>query len=525
MNANIRRLSAVARRGGATRREFLGLALAAGLALPGAGSALAAGPKRGGVFRAGLASGSTTDSLDPATWSNNFMADLGMGVYADTLFEIDPDFNAVPNLVESYDHDGTARVWSLKLKKGVTFHDGRRLTSADVLASIRHHVGEKAKSPMKPVLAVVETMRADGDHEVVFELKYPYADFPYLLTDYHLPILPARDDGRLDWEAGVGTGPYRLETFRPGQRVRGVRNPDYHGTAWFDAVELLVIHDVVARTAALNSGDIHYMDRCDLKTLNLLKRNPQVEVTDIPSLSHYTAPMDCTAAPFSDVNVRLALKYAIDREQILKKVMFGHGRAGNDNPLAPAMKYAIDPKPVHVYDPDRARFHLKKAGLDKLSVEIAASDAPFAGAIDTAQLMREHAKAAGIDIRVNRVPADGYWSNVWMKKPWCFSQWGGRPTADWMLSVAYAPDAPWNESRWKNARFGELLKAARAETDDARRAGMYAEMQQLIHDDGGEIVLAFNNFVSAISRKVGHGRLNVNYDHDGGYMYRRWWFV
>ena len=54
---------------------------------------------------------------------------------------------------------------------------------------------------------------------------------------------------------------------------------------------------------------------------------------------------------------------------------------------------------------------------------------------------------------------------------------------------------------------------------------MYAEMQQLIHDDGGEIVLAFNNFVSAISRKIGHGRLNVNYDHDGGYMYKRWWFV
>ncbi len=205
MNANIRRLSAVARRGGATRREFLGLALAAGLALPGTGSALAVGPKRGGVFRAGLASGSTTDSLDPATWSNNFMADLGMGVYADTLFEIDPDFNAVPNLVESYDHDGTARVWSLKLKKGVAFHDGRKLTSADVLASIRHHVGEKAKSPMKPVLALIEEMRADGEHGVVFELKYPYADFPYLLTDYHLPILPARDDGRLDWQAVMET--------------------------------------------------------------------------------------------------------------------------------------------------------------------------------------------------------------------------------------------------------------------------------------------------------------------------------
>ncbi len=525
MRHSLRNLAGLARSGRFSRRDFLKMATATG-ALPVIGApGLAAQPKRGGLFRAGLGSGSSTDSLDPATWSNNFMADAGLGVYADMLFEIGPDFSARPNLVASYERSGDARTWSMKLKKGIVFHDGRKLTVRDVLASITHHTGEKTKSPVKPVLSIIESMETGGDHEIVFRLKTPNADFPYLLTDYHLPILPARADGSLDWRSGIGTGPYKITGFKPGQRLKAVRNKDYHGSAWFDAVELIVIHDVVARTAALNAGEIHYMDRCDLKTLNLLKRNPGIEITDITSLSHYTAPMDCTSAPFDDVNVRLAVKYAIDRDDILKKVAYGHGRVGNDDPLAPSMKYAIDPKPVHAYDPDKARFYLKKAGLSSLAVEIAASDAPFAGAIDAAQLMREHAKAANIDISVKRVPADGYWSNVWMKKPWCFSQWGGRPTADWMLSTGYAPDAPWNETRWKNPLFGELLQKARRESDEARRVAMYAQMQQLIHDDGGQIVLMFNNFVSAMSRKLGHGPINSNYDHDGGYMYKRWWFA
>ncbi len=519
-------LSRLARAGRISRRNFLKAAAAAGLAPAAAGrAAFAAAPKRGGLFRAGLGSGSTTDTLDPATWANNFTADMGLGVYGAMLFDIDEKFEVRPDLVDSWDRSDDAKTWSLKLKKGLVFHDGRRLTARDVIASIRHHIGEKAKSPIKPALSVVEEVSADGDGGVIFRLRHPAADFLYILTDYHLPILPANADGTLDWRSGVGAGPYRIETFKPGQRLKAVRHPDYHGQAWFDAVEMLVIHDVVARAAALNAGEIHYMDRCDLKTLPLLKRNPAIEVTDITSLSHYTAPMDCTTAPFSDVNVRLALKYAINREEILRKVLFGHGRTGNDNPLAPSMKYAVDPKPLHVYDPDRARFHLRKAGMERLKVELSASDAPFAGAVDAAQLMREHARPAGVDIAIRREPADGYWSNVWMKKPWVFSQWGGRPTADWMLSTGYASDAPWNESRWKNERFDTLLQKARRETDEAARAGMYAEMQQLIHDDSGEIVLLFNNFVSAMSRKIGHGPLNANYDHDGGYMYRKWWFA
>jgi peptide/nickel transport system substrate-binding protein len=189
------------------------------------------------------------------------------------------------------------------------------------------------------------------------------------------------------------------------------------------------------------------------------------------------------------------------------------------------MQFATAPGPVYSYDPEKAKSLLKKAGMENLTVDLSASDAAFSGSVDAALLMSEHAKAAGININVIREPNDGYWNNVWLKKSWCHCYWGGRPTADAMFSVAMAADAPWNDTHWKNPRFNELLLAARAETDTPKRAAMYAEMQQILHDDGGWMTLMYSNYVGAMTTKLGHGEFNADLDSDGGYMYDRWWFV
>jgi peptide/nickel transport system substrate-binding protein len=233
----------------------------------------------------------------------------------------------------------------------------------------------------------------------------------------------------------------------------------------------------------------------------------------------------CNTTPFDNNDLRLALKYAVDREEMVQKILGGYGTVGNDNPIAPTVRYATNPEPVHQFDPERARYHLRKAGLESLSVDLSTAETAFPGAIDAAVLIREQAAQAGIDINVVRDPSDGYWDNVWMVKPFIMSYWGGRPTADWMFSTAYAADAAWNDTYWSHDRFNELLIAARAETDEAQRAAMYAEMQQIVHNDGGAIVLMFANFVSAHSTAVAHGDLNSNWDIDGGWIFERWWFV
>ncbi|MFQ5770240.1 MAG: hypothetical protein ACE5HX_06870 [bacterium] len=163
--------------------------------------------------------------------------------------------------------------------------------------------------------------------------------------------------------------------------------------------------------------------------------------------------------------------------------------------------------------------------MSSLKVDLHAADAAFLGAVDTAILYSEHAAKAGIEMRVVRVPSDGYWSNVWMKVPWCMSYWSGRATEDWMFSTAYAKDAAWNESHWNHDRFNELLKSARGELDQTKRRNMYVEMQRIVRDEGGEVIPMFSNYVFAIADKVKHGLLASDWDLDGIRAMERWWYA
>ncbi|MEW9613233.1 ABC transporter substrate-binding protein [Shinella sp. S4-D37] len=512
-----------------SRRDFMQLAIATGLSVTAAQALLTTQaqaqpqPKKGGLLRLGISNGSTSDSLDPATYNNAMTSTTLWGSGANSLTEVDAAGNITPDLAESFDSSDGAKTWMFKLRRGVTFHDGRSLTAKDVVASIRHHMGPNTKSGAKGVLAAVSDVKADGDETVVFTLSGGNADFPFYVSDYHLPIMQANDDGSANWQSMVRTGPFIIESFEPGIRASLKRNPNYHRDVWFDELTLTVITDVAARTNALVTGAVDYIDRCELKTVGLLERNPDIEIDKVSGYEHFIMVMNTTVAPFDNPKVRNALKYAIDREDIAKKVFAGINTAANDNPIAPSIQFSIDPQPVHRYDPDKARALLKEAGLDRLSIDLSTSDAAFAGAVDAAVLFKEHARAAGIDINVIREPADSYWDKVWMKVPMCVTFWNGRPTADWMFANTYAAGSQWNETAWQNARFNELLLAARVETDNDKRAGMYAEMQQLVHDDGGLINIAWSTNVSAHNKSLSHGAIATNWDIDGRKLASRWW--
>jgi len=514
------------------RREFMGRAAALGVTTAMATTMMARAGiaeegKRGGSAKFGLAHGATTDSLDPGTYPDTGTQVPFWGGMSNSLTEVDAAGNITGDLAEAMEPGDDAKSWIFTLRKGVTFHSGKDLTPADVIASYRHHMGADSKSAAKSLLEQVDDIVADGKDKVIFKLKGANADFPYICSDYHIPIMPAKDDGTADWQSGVRTGPFVFGSWEPGVRAKLTRNPNYHktGRPYFDDIECLTIADVTARTNALTTGEVHWIGRPDLKTLNLLQRNPDIAISEVTGYGHYVFPMQVNVAPFDNVDVRTALKWAMNREEIAQKVFLGHATPGNDNPIAPVVKFAIDPQPKYVYDPEKAKFHLKKAGLETLKVDLSVADAAFNGCVDAGVLYQEHAKAAGIEINVVREPNDGYWDNVWLKKPWCASYWSGRPTIDWMVTTVYAKGAAWNETVWANERFNELLVAARGETDEKTRAEMYAEMQQLMHDDGGVIVLVFNNIVEAYSTKLAHGTVAPNWECDGLKIAERWWFA
>ncbi len=515
-----------------TRREFIqnaaiigiGISVASGLWSK---TVQAAQPKKGGHFVLGLGHGSTTDSFDPATLENNYAITFCFTRH-NHIAEVSPQGKLIPELAESWEASPDAKTWHFKVRRGVEFHNGQTLEAEDFVNSINHHRGEESKSAAKALLKPVVDIKTDGKYAFTIKLSGGDAGFPWVVSDYHIPIMPTKD-GKPYWQTGIGAGGYKVDSYEPGVRAHLSRFPNYWKAperAHFDSIEMLTIADVSTRTNALKTGSIHIMDRCDLKTVHLLKRIPGLRIEDVTGFAHYTMPMHTKKAPFDNNDVRMALKLAINREIILKTVLRGYGVVGNDHPISPANEFHASELPQRVYDPDKARYHVKKSGVGTLKVKLHSAEAAFAGATDVAILCKEHAAKAGIEIEVVRVPNDGYWSNVWTKVAWCMCYWSGRPTEDWMFSTAYSADAAWNDAHWEHERFNKLLVQGRAELDPKKRREIYVEMQRIVSDEGGTVVPLFNNYVFACKDNVNHGpHIAGSWDLDGARINDRWWFA
>ena len=517
-----------------SRRGFMQQATAAGVSAVVASSffdkAEAAMPKAGGDMRQAITGGGTSDVLDPAQTLDSYMINVSFGQLRNNLTEIEPSGQLVGELAEGWEPSADATRWTFKLRQGVEFHNGKTMDANDVVESFNHHRGEDTKSAAKGIVGPIEDVKADGNDTVVFTLAGGNADFPFLVSDYHLVICPAKDGGGIDWESGTGTGGYVLEKFEPGVTSVVTKNPNYwkEGRAHFDSVENLFIADVAARTNALRGGELHVITNLDLKTVHLLERLQDVQVFHTNGNKHATMPMHSNKPPFDNNDLRLAMKYAIDREEMLKKIVKGYGEVGNDHPVGPANIYRATPEevPQRPYDPDKAAHHFKKAGMEGQTIKFHTADTAFEGAVDAAELYTESAKKAGISLEVVREPNDGYWSNVWLVKPWVASYWGGRPTEDWVFSQIYSSGADWNEAFWEHEKFNKLLVEARAELDTDRRRELYVEMQLILNEEGGSVIPLFMAYTHAATNSIGlPEQMANNWELDGHKNAERWWFA
>lgn len=509
-----------------SRRSFINTA-----ALVGAGTALSlssfsgfaaeATPKKGGVLKLGMSGGNTSDSLDPTLFSDWVPLNQAY-MLMNGLVEIDENNQATPELLESWQAQPGALEWTFNVRQGVTFHNGKTLTVEDILYSINLHRGDQSRSAIKTQLASIKELKKSGDNQISIVLDNGNADLPFLLADYHLVVVP---DGFTDWKHPIGTGGFIFDQYQPGVRSYFKRNPNYWkpNRAFVDAVEVLVINDATARTNALISGQVHAINRVDFKTVDFLKRSPALNIVRSSGGQHFTFLMDCRVAPFNNNDVRMAIKYGIDREKLLATVLRGYGALGNDHPIPKTDRFFNKSLPQRAYDPDKAKFYLNKAGLSSLPVELSSSDAAFAGALDAAALFQGQAAPAGIQVSIKRQPADSYWDDVWMKAPFSMGYWGGRPTADQMFSTAWQSSAKWNDTHWKNEKFDALLLQARSLLDEQKRAEIYGELQSIAHDDGGAMIPLFGDYLDAANKKVGGVKPHPLFNFMGGRLAERVW--
>src|SRR5271165_6030735 len=514
-------------KGAISRREFMGRAAALGASsvaistmLESSARAAADTPTKGGVLRLGLAGGSTTDSVDVTSYNDSVMIDVSHGLF-NGLVEWGQDGKPHPELAESFEPKNDAKDWIFNLRKGVKFSNGQEFTADDALYSLNLHRGDTKSGGASTMKPVTDVKKLDK-YQIQISLTAPDADLPYALTDYHILMVP---ENFKDWAKPVGTGAFTLEKFDPGVRIVLKKRPDYwkDGRGWLDGADVTVINDGSARLNALISGQVDAINRVDHKAIGLLSKAPKIEVVRAPGGWHTVLAMEVDKDPYANPDIRLALKYAIDREQLLKALFSGYGTLGNDHPIPHTDPYFNSELPQRPHDPEKAAFHFKKAGVSDPKIVLQASDAAFNGAVDMATLLQADAAKAGIKLEVKKEPADGFWDNVWLKGPFVESYWGGRAAATQMLSVDYAAGAPWNETHWKNEKFEKLLADARGETDEAKRKTYIWEMQAMLNEDGGAVIPAFRDWLDAHNNKVGGHTPHGGFDTDNGMILDKAW--
>ena len=489
-----------------SRRRFMGTMAAAGATASvingfTARRAAAATPKTGGRLVIGVEAAQAQDNLDPTKYFSTSNIQMGYSVH-DNLVNRDANLQPMPWLATSWEANDDASAWVFDLRQGVTFSDGSDFGAEDVIYSMTRHFREGSEAPSKSYMGQIASIDKITDHQVRFNLKAPNADFPMILSDTRVHVT------KRDLEDFTGQPPtigaFKVVEFTPGSRYVFARNENYWADdgPYVDELEFVGIADNTARINALIAGDINVLLQLDQKATRLIDNSGIGYVINAPSGAFLNLAMMLDREPTSNPDFRMAMKYAVDREGIRDNILKGLGSIGNDHPIAPIDPYYNENIPQRVYDPDKARFHIKKAGMENTPIDIYGSDVAGTGSLASAQHLQQSAKACGIDLNVINPPADSFWSAVWIQKPMITSGWDPRPVPDLIFSIAFASESGWNETIWKNERFDKLLVEARSVTDFAKRKEMYGEMQMMLHEDGGHLTMGFRNFVDAARNEV-----------------------
>ncbi|MET4130060.1 ABC transporter substrate-binding protein [Roseovarius sp. MBR-6] len=395
--------------------------------------------------------------------------------------------------------DGT--VWTFQIREGVRFHDGRPLRAEDVVYSIARVIDPDYGSPARAAVKMIEHVEATGPLSVRMTLSSTFADFPLQLMDPRLRIIPEGSGDTVD-QTGIGTGPFKVEKFDPDGITVLAANKDYwEGAPRLARIEVIGVPDAQARLQAFLSGQLD-MERGIAPVLRrALDKSLRYQLLEIPTGNWMGLSFRNDVAPFDDVRVRRALRLVVDRDEMLQLALDGGGVISCDTPVAPNDQYRAEMDCPR--DLERARALLAEAGHpDGLDVKIHVSSLDQSWPV-IGVAFQEQAAPAGIRVELVNAAADGYWSNVWMKKDAFATSWGERP-ADQVLNEAFHSEAKWNESHFNNPKFDRMLGEARAELDFDRRRTLYHKAQYYLTETSGTLIPFHVTQLVVLSKRVTH---------------------
>lgn len=470
------------------------------------GGADAISPKHGGILRTAY---HAPVNLDPA-----FQGGRGDSLVAyqwnDALVYInednEPDIDR--SVAKKWESNETGTIWTLELRQGIKFHDGKEMTSRDVKFSYDRLRDPEIGAPTVDMYSNIKDITTPNDYTVVFELIDSNPDFLKDLGDYHAKIMDANNtDFATNWN---GTGPFIIESYIPEDRIVFKRNPNYWMTdkdgyqlPYLDGMEFIFLDDPSAQLEALRSGQVDFLVYLPPEFVPVLEEDPNIVIHSKASDATYVIRMRSDKPPADDVRVRQAFKAATDRSAILEGALGSSalGVAGRDTPIGPACGdfYLNVPEPKR--DVEKAKQLLAEAGYpDGLDITLHAMTSDPVPAIAT--IWKEQLAEAGINVEIQLIPGDVYYSDLWLEVDFGITDWAPRPYPQHYLQLAYITGAPWNESHWFDPEIDELAVAAAKEMDHDTRVELYHRIQEIFIERGPIIVPFFHDNMWAAQAKI-----------------------
>ncbi|MFJ9900669.1 ABC transporter substrate-binding protein [Streptomyces sp. NPDC091280] len=500
MELSRRRLLKTGMLGGATLLGGGMLAACAGSSgSPSMGSSGPTGaPKRGGTFVHGISGGSSKDSL--SAFVINSASDFGrFSAMYETLWYPTADYRIEKKLVDEYSVNKTADEWTIKIKAGVEFHNGKPLTAEDVLYSLKTLLDPKTAAAYAGSLADLDLVNSKkiDNLTVLLKLKSGLTNLPEILSTF-IPIIPVGYNPAKP----VGTGPFVLKEFEPGRQTTFTRHQNYwqHGKPYLDGLTLIDFADENSRVNALVSGQVMGADTIEFSLLPQLQGKAGVSLLHQETNSFVPLQMRTDQAPFNDPRVRQAFRLLVDRKALNEAAYLGHARIANDlySPSDPLYNSAL---PQRTQDIDKAKSLLRQAGAQDLHVTLTTADLG-AGIVSLCQAFAAQAKKAGVTITVNKVDQATFYGPNYGN--WLFSPNLTSP-ADYFYTCqsSDAPTSTTNFVHFKDAEFDTLYRQAVAETDPTKQKDLAHRMQQIQFDRGGYIITGFYDAFDGHSDKVG----------------------
>jgi peptide/nickel transport system substrate-binding protein len=396
----------------------------------------------------------------------------------EALVKVDRHGKLVPWLAERW-HNSDNKNYTFFLKKGVRFHNGREMKAADVKFVFDRAMNPETKHPAIKQYEVIADIIVRDDYSITFALKTTNANFLLTMARQGSVIYPREAVDSLKSEP-IGTGPFKIGEWVRGDRIVLVKNPEYHvkGLPKLDRVTYRFIPDPNAALAALKAGDVDAaMFGLGPEHIPDLQKDPRFQVIVGETTNDVIMSMNNSRKPFTDVRVRRAITYGINKPEVVKGAMFGFGRVLGTN-VDPLNPYFVDMSGAMPYDPAKAKKLLAEAGYPN-GFETVLKVAPqYYYTVRTGEVLADQLQKVGVKIKIEQIEWGQWLSRVWKD-------------ADYDLTIIGHAEAwdvgnyanPKYYFRYDSADFQKLFQESEVTVDDKARRELYVKIQKKLVED------------------------------------------